>query len=730
MSEDSLQIKIGARITEALAGIAAVDTAMDKLELDVTKSAARIRSATMTMGKVMAGVGLIAGVGLASGVKNATDTFATFEQTVANATSVTGAVGDEYDRVNNNITEIAKTLGRSTVFSSNQAADALYDLASAGYAVGDMVADDLRPVMDLAAATQTDLTETTQSVTSTLGQFNLGIQDSGRVADVFARTIGSSKATLEKITLSMRYIGPVAQAMNMDLEQVNAMLGELYDNGFRGEQAGRALRQGLSRLLDPTADAKKVLGEMGLAMSSVHPEMNEMNDILETFRDKGITANQAIRLFGIEAAPAILALIKNVDDVRELGAVIEESGGAAAYMAEKQLDTLEGSSILLKSALEVLRIEIGSMWGEDVKQLNIHLQELVNKMIDRVPAAFAKVREGIRNLRPAWENLQSIFWSTIGIIGDVKDAFLGSGYDMNSFAETINKVTRAVAEFLAFIDRHPMITKFVVAIGAIIVAFSFMLPIVTAVATAWGALTTAAALAAAVLTGVIPVGTAVGAVIAAIGGPITLIAAAIAIFAGLWATNMFDIRDKTKVVIDFIIDKFTALVNKIGPALTSLYNKFVDLVNHLQPQFERLGYHFDKMDRMEWKGFERPFSNWGDQSKKEDEASLDPGLDAYYGSNMYPSPNRLTGDEDRWNDEENTGPLTVRHLQKNEEAKQVNKNGFQLVADKLDVVGGKIDNLGTVVKKSGGSSSGGRSMGDIVKESAVADTIKVKPKWL
>jgi len=615
MTGEDLMINIGAQVAGALAGLASVDVAMDKLELNTARAAKKVRASTALMTKALIGMTTVGGVAAVAGAKNIMNTYSTFEQTVANAASVTGAVGEEYDKTRARIEEISKVLGKSTVFSSNQAADALYDLASAGYDVRNMVADDLRPIMNLAAATQTDLTETTQTVTSTLGQFGMVIGDSGRVADVFARTIGSSKATLDKLTLSMRYIGPVAQSMGISFEDVNAMLGELYNNGFRGEQAGRALRAGLSRMLDPTADAKKALGELNIAIADVNPEVNDVTSIMEMFAEKQMSANQAIRLFGIEAAPAMLALIKNTDDVRALEEVIANSGNAAQYMAEKQLDTLQGSSILLKSALEVLKIEMGQVFGEDLQNINYRLQEFVNVLIDKVPEAAETLRGWLADLQPTWENLKESAGSAAGIVKDFFTAFTGKDATIDDAIQTIEDVTGAIATLLSFIDRHPTITKFAAALLTAVVVFSYVLPLVTAAATAWGVLTTIVGIAGGVMAGTTTAAAALGAIVAALGGPVTLIAAAIAILAAMWATNMFGIRDKTKAVLAFVMGLFTKFVNFIGPTLAKVYNKFADMINKIRPLLAQLGYDMGEMGHLEFDQVYNPADQWNWEGK-------------------------------------------------------------------------------------------------------------------
>lgn len=123
---------------------------------------------------------------------------------MANAASVSGATGEEFEKM----TALAREMGKTTVFSASEVADAMYYMASAGYKVEQMSAS-IAPILNLASATQSELAFTTDSVISTLNQFGLKASDAERVTNVFASAIGNSQATLEKLGYSMMYVGPL-----------------------------------------------------------------------------------------------------------------------------------------------------------------------------------------------------------------------------------------------------------------------------------------------------------------------------------------------------------------------------------------------------------------------------------------------------------------------------------------------------------------------------------------
>jgi TP901 family phage tail tape measure protein len=152
--------------------------------------------------------------------KTALNTAADFEQSMANAASVSGASSEELERM----TLLARVMGKETVFSASQAADAMYYMASAGYKVEQME-NSIAAVLNLAAATQSELAFTTEVVIATLNQFQLDSSEAERVTNVFAAAIGNSQATLDKLKNSLGYVGPVANSLGWELEEA---AGALY----------------------------------------------------------------------------------------------------------------------------------------------------------------------------------------------------------------------------------------------------------------------------------------------------------------------------------------------------------------------------------------------------------------------------------------------------------------------------------------------------------------------
>ncbi len=338
----NLVVKIGADISGLQRGL---KQAQSKI-LGVSNSLANVgRSISLRVTAPLALLGNQA-------IKTASD----FEQSMANAASVAMASEEDLARM----TQLARDMGKSTVFSASQAADGLYYMASAGYKVEQMEKA-LEPILNLAAATQSDLAFSTDTVIATLNQFGLNAEDAGRVSNVFASAIGNSQATLEKLSYSMRYVGPVANSLGYSLEETTAALGILYNAGFKGEQAGTILRGAMSRLLKPTSSIEKALAEVGLTYDDVNPSTNKFVDIIGALEKAGITTAQAVAIFGQEAGPGMMAMIGQGSAALEEMTDKISNTNSASDMAAMQINTLQGSTKLMKSMMEEVAITIGNI---------------------------------------------------------------------------------------------------------------------------------------------------------------------------------------------------------------------------------------------------------------------------------------------------------------------------------------------------------------------------------
>lgn len=346
----NLVVKIAADISSLSKGLQTAQKNIQKVSAVFTKAGTKLTASVtaplMALGATAVGVSQ------------------QFEQSMANAASVAGATGEELQRM----TDLAREMGSKTVFSASDAADALYYMASAGYKV-DQMSDSIQATLNLASATQSDLAFTTDTVISALNQFGLEASEAERVTNVYAAAIGASMASMDKLSNSMGYVGPVANSLGWEIEEVTGALAVLYNAGYDGSTAGTSLRQSLVALMNPTSSAIKVFEELGINLEDLDPVSNDLASILDTLSGAGMTTAQAMEVFGARAGPGMLALMSaGGDAVRDMTDAITGTN-KATEMADMQLDTLQGQVKILKSELEEIAIMFGDVLIPIIRQL-------------------------------------------------------------------------------------------------------------------------------------------------------------------------------------------------------------------------------------------------------------------------------------------------------------------------------------------------------------------------
>ena len=341
MAANEVTIKVKANTRNAEQGAQRTNKAFKDLNSQMTKLAAGF------------GVGLGIGV-IGKGLISTIGTFADFEQSIARAGAVSNATELELQR----LSDAAREMGRTTQFSAAQAAEGLTFLSVAGFKVNESVAA-LPGVLQLAAAAQIDLGNAADIASNILSGFGLEVEDLARVNDILTKTFTTSNTSLIQLGEGMKFVGPVAEAAGISLEEVAAAMGILGNAGIQASMAGTSLRGIISRLLAPTGEAADILGRLNIEVMATDGSMLSLADIIGQLEKSTLTTAEALTIFGDRAGPAMLALLKEGGGaLRDYTAEIDQVG-ITAEIATKQTDTLAGSFKRLGSVSQDAAIGIG-----------------------------------------------------------------------------------------------------------------------------------------------------------------------------------------------------------------------------------------------------------------------------------------------------------------------------------------------------------------------------------
>lgn len=372
-----------------------IDTAKDKakqfraeiqktgnqLKKDFKQAVEDAKPGNMFEGFRTAGTVALAGGAVGAGIiGKAVKTYADFEHSMARVGALSRASDEDLAR----LSKTARDLGAATSFSASQAAEGMQYLSMAGFSVNDTIAA-MPGLLDMAAAAQMDLGQASDISSNILSAFSLKADEMGRVADVLTAAFTSANMDLGMLGQTMKYVGPIASSAGYSLEEMAAAAGILGDVGIQADQAGTALRATLIRLAKPPKMAADKLKELGIQVSDSEGKMRPLHDIVRQVAESTEGMGEAQKLAavasitGTEAASAFMALIDaGPDKLAAFTKELENSGGVAKEVADKQLDSLRGSLTYLGSAVEEAFIVLGEGPAGILRKLAEGANNLVN----------------------------------------------------------------------------------------------------------------------------------------------------------------------------------------------------------------------------------------------------------------------------------------------------------------------------------------------------------------
>ena len=309
------------------------------------------KGAKLALLGVAAGATAVVG-GIAASVKVAAD----FESSMAKVGATTGATGKDFDRLR----QLAKDMGSSTSFSASEAAEGMNFLAMAGLSVDDTMTV-LPKTLKLAAAGGLELGEAADISTNIMSGMGMGVDDLDHIINGLAQTARSSNTNIAQMGQAMKFVAPTAQTAGISFDETAAALGTLASSGLSASVGGNTLNASIRSMLAPSKEAKKELTRMGLSFTDNEGKMKPLVQITDELAEKNLTASQMFELFGAEGARGISLLTSPANRLmlRSLTGSIENVGDVAAEMADRQMNTFEGSMKGLSSAVEGLMITVG-----------------------------------------------------------------------------------------------------------------------------------------------------------------------------------------------------------------------------------------------------------------------------------------------------------------------------------------------------------------------------------
>jgi TP901 family phage tail tape measure protein len=353
------------------------------------------------------------------------------------------------------VRQAALNAGAETAFSSQQAADALLNLLTAGLSTEEALAT-LPAVLDAAAAGGIDLASAADYTTSVMASFGLTAQDTTTIVNAMAAASAASPATMNEMGVALQRVGGMAASFGLDVEETSAILAIFAQTGLRGSDAGTALASLLRNMQRDVPGTTAAWDALGTSLYNADGTMRNLDDV---FRDievglAGMTDEQRNRviqdLAGAEGMVAFNALLAS-EGIADMQTAMD-SQASAADVAQQMMSSFAGQVDSLMGSVETLWITVLTPFMNNV------LRPLIGMAIESVNAftAWAAANEPlvqtIVTIAAAVTGLGPVLWG----IGQGLQFF---GFILAAIGSPIGLVVTAVGA-LAYVFREELSLAF------------------------------------------------------------------------------------------------------------------------------------------------------------------------------------------------------------------------------------------------------------------------------
>lgn len=283
-----------------------------------------------------------------------------FTATMSEVQAISGATDEEMRQLEST----AREFGATTVFSANDAAEALKYMSLAGWSV-EQSTSALGGVLDLAAASGMELGQASDMVTDYLSAFGMEADQAAYFADMLASAQANSNTTAEQLGEAYRNCAANLNAAGQDVETTTSLLEAMANQGYKGSEAGTALTAIVRDMTNSMKDGNIQIGDTSVSVMDAQGNFRDLTDILTDVQNATNGMGDAQRatalstIFTADSTKGLnLLLNEGMENVAGYEDALRSSNGAASDMAATMNDNLKGDLANLNSAFEELKLKI------------------------------------------------------------------------------------------------------------------------------------------------------------------------------------------------------------------------------------------------------------------------------------------------------------------------------------------------------------------------------------
>lgn len=420
--------------------------------------------------------------------KESVSVYRNYEDGILETRSVLQGVygNNELNKVMESLEKHAQRWAASTIFHTDDVADAMATAAHAGWDYEEILAG-LPSAMLAAQAGGMELTQTVDYLAKMLAATNTPFSESGRLIDEWARAADLVATDIPELGNAFIRLGSSAQFADSN-EELLTMLAILANVGTVGETAGTGVRNMMIRMVAPTQKAAEAMDTLGLSEEELEEAFSgvdaasaeayetleqygfsaydaqgnlksfitiftELNDALEKLPSEQERNDILATLFPsrtISYAKAMLEAVKNGSIYDIYNTIANESSGYAQRKQDILMSGLTGALETLGSKAEEVKRKIGEELAPQVTGVSSALGNLLDSIAEMDDVKFTGLVTGLETIAGLGAGLL-VAGTAMKLIG----LFLAGGYWVVGAAAIIG-----IAKALKELDEQQFRDKF------------------------------------------------------------------------------------------------------------------------------------------------------------------------------------------------------------------------------------------------------------------------------
>ncbi len=406
------------------------------------------------------GVGLRSAAGLGTGaaalglgalVKSSVSAEAEFSQTM----NTMAAVAQVPQKQIKALSTLALKMGADTVFSAQDAADAMLELAKGGLTTAQIRAGALKETLTLAAASGVDMATAATVMSNSMNTFGLSAKDAPKVTAALAGGANSSTASIGSLGEALQQVGPGAVTAGLSIQETVGALAAFDNAGIKGSDAGTSLKTMLTRLVPQTTKAKAVMKAYGLTFTDAQgnflPFIKIAGNLKKAFR--GLSEEQKTsdlsKLFGSDASRAAGVLSNLGKKGIQPFIKATKDQGAAQRIAAARMAGTSGAIENLKGSFDTAKIKIGQALAPAIVAGANLATKALNGLSNHLPGITAKFKTFGHFVKNNFDFLGPFAGTILAVVAAIK-IWRGAQLLLN-LALSANPVGLVVIAIAAFI---------------------------------------------------------------------------------------------------------------------------------------------------------------------------------------------------------------------------------------------------------------------------------------